>query len=91
MGCLQPMGLPPPHGLPPAHGPPPHKPGPRGAEATLGAPASPLGQPFGSRGQPVKARLPPKVFPCFLTFFRAPQTARADTKCVLRSGPVRGR
>ena len=36
------------------------KPGPRGAEATLGAPASPPGQTFGNRGLPAKARLPPK-------------------------------
>jgi hypothetical protein len=38
------------------------EPGPRGAEATLGATASPLGQPSANRGQPVKARLPPKRF-----------------------------
>ena len=36
------------------------KPGPLGAEATLGAPANQLGQPFGNRGVARKARLPPK-------------------------------
>ena len=36
------------------------KPGPLGAEATLGAPANQLGQPFGNRGVALKAQLPPK-------------------------------
>jgi hypothetical protein len=35
------------------------KPGPLGAEATLGAPANQLGQTFGNRGVGRKARLPP--------------------------------
>jgi hypothetical protein len=35
------------------------EPGPRGAEATLGAPASPLGQPSGTGGLALKARPPP--------------------------------
>jgi len=36
-------------------------PGPRGAEATLGATASPLGPSYGNRGLPAKARLPPTI------------------------------
>jgi len=44
------------------------KPGPLGAEATLGAPANQLGQPFGNRGQPVKARSRHKPFSPFLTY-----------------------
>jgi len=35
------------------------EPGPRGAEATLGATASPLGQPSANCGLPEKARSPP--------------------------------
>ena len=35
------------------------EPGPRGAEATLGAHASPLGQPSGNRGLALKARSRP--------------------------------
>ena len=35
------------------------EPGPRGAEATLGATASPLGQPSGTGGLALKARPPP--------------------------------
>jgi hypothetical protein len=34
------------------------KPGPLGAEATLGAPANQLGQPFGTRGLFAKAGIP---------------------------------
>ncbi len=37
------------------------EPSPRGAEATLGATASPLGQPSGSCGLPEKARNPPQT------------------------------
>ena len=36
------------------------KPGPLGAEATLGAPANQLGQPFGNRGLFAKAGIPAK-------------------------------
>jgi len=37
------------------------KPGPLGAEATLGATANQLGQPFGNCGLARKARQPPKI------------------------------
>jgi hypothetical protein len=43
------------------------KPGPLGAEATLGAPANQLGQPFGSRGVARKARRPPKTKKLYLS------------------------
>jgi len=58
------------------------KPAPHGAEATLGATASPLGQPFGNRGQALKARSRPKkstkileqqtgLNPCIVLIFSA--------------------